>query len=314
MINLFAKDLSGTPLYVQWYEEAKGLEIERLTGFRVVRVDDESEEADNFLEAELAIAAALGLVIADKANDVFDIVVNRLGRPVDTKFVDDALFEANDIMRDVYTRDVESLVSRELGLVARIGSASGTGSPNLLEGLPSLNEVLEGMNRSSRYYTNNYFNRIVMPALRTSIASSIASSDFVSSDSVFSAIRETLDSRLVSTPYWRLVANQASSRAYHYGVMKGGEIAGYSRYEIVTINDGKRSAICDEMDGRVFFVSDGVSYAERVAQADDTNIEQVAPWLTIDQVAGKTIAELTELGVMTPPFHANCRSSIRLIR
>lgn len=177
----------------------------------------------------------------------------------------------------------------------------------VLENVPSIQTVYTGMVASTKYYTNNHFNTVIMPELQKRI------------DELFSTtttqpdptdLIEYLGKRLKSVPYWRVVANAAASRAYHYGAMKAGELLGVRSYTIQAVLDERTSDICNYMDGKEFWLSDAVRLLEKAAVASIDDMKVLTPWLRYKDINGLNSAQLRDLGFMIPPFHGNCRSTI----
>ncbi|MGK3946915.1 hypothetical protein ABK046_52185, partial [Streptomyces caeruleatus] len=78
--------------------------------------------------------------------------------------------------------------------------------------------------------------------------------------------RAKLATRLKSVPYWRLVANQASSRAYHYGLTRAGLSLGYTGYRLDAVIDKATTPVCRSLDGKVFWLADAVQRLEKLAR------------------------------------------------
>jgi dTDP-4-dehydrorhamnose 3,5-epimerase-like enzyme len=88
-------------------------------------------------------------------------------------------------------------------------------------------------------------------------------------------VRSALDKRLKGrVPYWHTVATSASSRAYHYGVIKGGRIQGYTGYKLVAVIDGKTSPICRKLNGKIYDLYKAESLYDDVANAESEEIKK----------------------------------------
>lgn len=169
--------------------------------------------------------------------------------------------------------------------------------------------IVNGMSQSAKYYTNQYFNTQVMPALVDAVQDAVLRGERATGAA---AIREVLDRRLRSVPYWRLVANAAASRSYHYGLVMMG--AQGSAREVVyrAVIDTRTSEICQAMNGTRWPISDMVDLVQRIADADPEQIRVVTPWMRIDDIRDLSPSQLYALGVAVPPLHGNCRSELVL--
>jgi len=170
----------------------------------------------------------------------------------------------------------------------------------------------EGMLKASKYYTNQFFNTQVMPALFKAIELGVGSAG---DNLIFSTIKEVLHERLKTVPYWRVVANAAASRAYHYGVLKSAQSAGRRFYQYHAVLDAKTSEVCWALHGRTWAVADAVALMERIAEAEPEEVKTLAPWLRykdIEPLLSNPFG-LDALGIIIPPVHGNCRSTVVLI-
>jgi hypothetical protein len=267
------------------------------------RVADALDQANELLgdvideQTELRIEQYVDKLITDGANDAAD--VPRVAKPEPTP---------DPIPADPITgHHINALLAGLfVGFLARPRNiAKGT----VLEGSPSTQLVYQGIVASAKYYTNNHFNTVIMPEIQRRV--DILFADPLAQPDPTDLIA-FLGRRLRSVPYWRVVANAAASRAYHYGAMKAGEILGVRAYALQAVLDERTSEICRELDGRVFWLADAVRLLERAAVASVEEIKQIMPWPR--SVTGLTTEQLRDTGCMVPPFHGNCRTTIIFIR
>lgn len=308
-------------LRAQWLAQSAAVPIQRAAAYRVLREDKGGESGgEDFLAEELHIAAALGAAVAQAGEGVAPAIAAAIASGTSIERVTDAVEQAQAVMSQVFeTSGVEPEVRSNIRRVLRTGGSAaaggggGAGAANILDDFPRFGDILDGMVRSAKYYTNNYFNTQVVPALYRDVERVITSTDAVT-DASWTAVREALAARLKSVPYWRVVANAAASRAYHYGVVKGGELGGYRAYQIVAVVDEKTSDICLYMNGKTFWLADASAHMERVAAAEGDEIKQVAPWLKLSAIEELDAAGLRDAGFLVPPFHGSCRTTVRLLR
>lgn len=172
--------------------------------------------------------------------------------------------------------------------------------------------IIDGMVRSAKYYTNEYFNRQVMPALITSVEKAL-SGDQAGAKAGYMMVRGVLDTRLKSVPYWHTVASAAASRSYHYGMLRAGDALGKTTYRFVAVMDERTTEICRSLHLKEWAIYDAIDLIERIAAAEDPEeVKTISPWLKPADIAGKNDREIRDMGIFVPPLHAKCRSTIEV--
>jgi len=277
---------------------------------------DDRQDPDPFLELELALALALAtraFKVADE--EVLPLFDDQVLPKDPARFNQQRLDEANDKATTIWRNTIWSigLGTAAASLINRSFLAGeATISKGILTGAPSVDEVLRNMLAVTNFRTNEFFNTQVMPSIQNKITGLFETGAFDQVD--LGPIRRTLDRRLKSVPYWRVVANAAASRTYHYGVLKAAQSQGFTGFRFVAILDDITSDICREVNGREFFIADAVNKFERVAGSDDPDeVKKVFPWMKVDAVRDLSDDALRDLGVLVPPLHGNCRSTLRPI-
>jgi hypothetical protein len=88
------------------------------------------------------------------------------------------------------------------------------------------------------------------------------------------------------------------------------EEAGFTEYEILAMMDERTCAICGEMNGRVFSVSETRKVINSVLDIQDPKAFKAAmPWQS-KPAKGMTNAKLCSSGQNLPPFHGRCRCTL----
>jgi len=106
----------------------------------------------------------------------------------------------------------------------------------------------------------------------------------------------------------------AASRGYHYGYLKSLEQQRVIGYRFRATVDARTSRVCLSMNGREFLVSSAVNILEGLAEDPSPDAAKTrTPWVKVGDVTGKSAQELTAMGVIVPPLHARCRSTIEPI-
>lgn len=283
-------------------------------GEKVTRADDDGEsspeEDPDFLKEELAIAAILGAALAKKSGDFISDVEDLLRRE-DFGRLDDRMRVAQNEMDEIFTDSVEAKVYKSVAAEMDKGAILA-GYELVFRDTPSRELVLDGMVKSTKYYTNNYFNSFVVPSLQDAVQKHFMLGE--GGPEEFAEIQRMLNMRLKTVPYWRTVANVAASRSYHYGMLKAGSLGGMRGYRLWNPMDEKTSKVCKSLYMKEFWLADAVILIERTAGAADAEeVKQLQPWLSAKQVEGLSSSELAARGVMVPPFHGLCRTTLELI-
>jgi len=150
-----------------------------------------------------------------------------------------------------------------------------------------------------------------------------------------------------SDAYWTMAAGVFVARARSYGAMSSYQQAGLTRYTILAVLDEVTTRQCRFMHNRTFSIARALETFDEVDAADDPeDVRYIQPWLRdgkddegqylyvknrdgsrttvareeqsgmgrVDD-PGKfkqamSDADLAKAGVMIPPFHANCRTTV----
>lgn len=274
-----------------------------------------------FLPNELRLAKLLGGAVAAvtaKALKVFDEVSGLSPTSPDYERkasifdLGKALEKLDPILRGAWTMGTDKRVTQTIDALTSQG-AIRAGDYAAFKRLPTRLTIQEGMVASAKYFTNGYFNRIVLPAMVNDINAKIASGAPLD-DTFLRSLRASMESRLKSVPYWRTVANQAASRAYHYGLTRAGMAQGYMGYRFTAVLDDRTTATCRHLHGKIFWLADAVAHLEKIARIPPEEIKTAAPWASFDDVKDKDSAMLVASGFHMPPLHANCRSTVALTK
>ncbi len=272
------------------------------------------EEEDQFLALELLLAIALAESAFALANRRILPLYDDQVLPKDsTRFNQARLDDANEVAairweREAWTPEVNQRTRSVIERSFRAGEAQIV--PGIARDAPSVQRVLEEMVDVAQWNTNQYFNQQVIPSLQRQINNAFANADAFEQLDI-TPIRTALDRRLKSVPYWRVVANAATSRAYHYGLLKAAQFQGFRGYQFKAVIDSKTSEICRSLNGKVWSIASALSKFEQVAGSDDPDeVKRVFPWPRFKDVQGLSVEQLQAMGVMVPPLHGNCRSTL----
>lgn len=294
-------------------------EADRFLFHRPVSKTQGEGDAFEFYREELRLAKVLGAAEASAANEAINAFKRATGldapKPVARKAraidLERTVRDLDPIMRTAWTSQTEGVVADLISAITARG-AKRAGAYKQFARFQSRPLIESGMVAAAKYSTNTYFNRVVMPAMINDIQQK-AKDGKPFDDAFFREMQATLNRRLKSVPYWKNVASQASSRAYHYGMMRAGLQKGYRTYTLRAVVDERTSDVCLALNGKTFNIDSGVAYAERTALIDPDKMKDEAPWATIDRIEGKTAGQLVRAGISLPPFHfGGCRTTVDL--
>lgn len=111
--------------------------------------------------------------------------------------------------------------------------------------------------------------------------------------------------------YWRGVAADGMSDSRHFGITGGFEDVQIINYSILGVGDERQCGICRDMDGRTFSVASAVSRRDKMMAAENPeDVKAIKVWPKLDDIKGKSSAELESQGVNMPSFHFHCRCTV----
>lgn len=159
---------------------------------------------------------------------------------------------------------------------------------------------------------NNYVMRVAATQLRDALARQRA--EPIPADQ-WAARAKALVLRLMvnNAAYWRIVANQFTGKAHHYGILRGSLERGLLGYQLVAILDHRTSDICWELHGRQFFLADAVDHLERASKVSIEQLPNVSPWAKLEDLKDAKTPDLVATGILVPPFHPHCRTTLKPI-
>jgi hypothetical protein len=293
--------------------DCTALTLNRLKGEEIVtRAQLANRDDVNFLEMELAASLALAEDALSLVPRVEDIILPHLKEDLRADQVYDAMDRANSLWRNESFKEETSTKWEEaIALALAVGVV--TANDAVFVPREFRTGMINGMNRAAKYYTNEFFNTQVMPSLYGAV-DRVLYGDQTGAKAAFTLVRETLDKRLKSVPYWNVVANAATSRSYHYGMLRAGQFAGKSSFRYVAVMDKRTSDICTNMNGREWTISVGLNLMQRVINAEHPeDLKTITPWMKYQDMKNLDESALAEAGVIVPPLHGRCRSTIALI-
>lgn len=287
----------------------------------VIRNGRPTPRYEEFETMEALIAASLG----DDIDEAATVAARRYDELVagGVRMLPQALDAWERTMRAAFSNNTERLVRETADRLMNRG-ALAAGLESGLRDTIAKNNVINGLYESAKFYTNDHFSRNVLPDIYGKL-DDIYGLNLAPTETL-KTVRELAMSKIAKEDHkLQITANGAASKAYHYGVVKGGWDAGFRTYEFVAIVDERTSVCCFNLNGKQFHIADAVAVAERRTKGTPEQVKEFSPWFnslsgdkhnefSVLRADGsvRDNAELTRMGAICPPLHARCRSSIQL--
>ena len=117
-----------------------------------------------------------------------------------------------------------------------------------------------------------------------------------------------------SKSYWRRMANDSVTRSREFGRTEALVKAEIQQFEVNAILDRATSDICQALNGKIYEVAQAVELRDALMEAQEPDeLKNIAPWPTEDDaedLEAADPADLAEEGIVLPPYHGNCRTTI----
>lgn len=256
-----------------------------------------------------AIEQVVDLLTPDMAISELDVVVG--------------LFR--DELAESYAAQIEDQVT---GMISNIYSAS---VDDIVAGIAQANApVLSWLQDHHMYWIGNHYDQAVQD--RIVRAGTRVLEQGLGRLEAGDLFREEFQAEFAkSQAYWEGLANHVTTRSREFARLDGYLQEGTERYQISIVNDDRTSDICLALDGTIIEVSAAIEQRDRIiAASDPEEVKEIAPWRKVEEVIDnaddipsgtgrkdfflsgnaqvKDAAKLASLGVLSPPFHFNCRT------
>ncbi len=111
--------------------------------------------------------------------------------------------------------------------------------------------------------------------------------------------------------YWRGVAANGMNRSRNFGMVQGWQDVGVQYLKFHAVMDERTSAVCREMNGRIFPVSVAADQRDRLlAVSNPEDVKQIMPWPKVEEIQGLTTEQINAKNIAMPPLHFHCRSTV----
>lgn len=144
------------------------------------------------------------------------------------------------------------------------------------------------------------------------------------------ALKENLGDLIEETDnYWKVVAGANLNTARSKGLLESFSEVDVTEYQILSVLDERTTRICQDLHGTTFKVSDGLKLFGKLEKASSPEqFKKLSPWVHTRKdgthvfksgKSKKTFSSsasssyLSGNGIMFPPFHGNCRSTVVIV-
>ena len=111
--------------------------------------------------------------------------------------------------------------------------------------------------------------------------------------------------------YWRGFAANGMNRTRQFGLIQSWQDVGVTELEILAVMDERTSDICRELNGNIIPVSRCAGQRDQLMAAENPeDVKTIAPWPTLESIQNVGTNNIMNQGVVTPPYHFNCRTTL----
>jgi len=211
----------------------------------------------------------------------------------------------------VFPRRVTPQLNEAVEMTYRIGQREVNAGGISQAGRESINM----MNNTSAFWVDNHWERHVQDRIR-----GVGGDVIEEGLGAFRGGRRFAESSLgqefgKSQSYWELMSNSVTTRTRELSHIDGFVQRGVEEVEINAVLDSRTSCVCRTLDGTRFDTETLASFKEEMMDADSPEdiTNNVSPWLPCSRVQSlksQGPEALADAGVVSPPFHGHCRSTL----
>lgn len=206
--------------------------------------------------------------------------------------------------------------------VYALGKEEGSLGPSKVTGVFSQADehALGGLNRVGLLWIGDSYGdgAFDLDSLKKHVEGGLKSG--IGREAVGDLLRASVGAQFERAPsYWRGLAATVATRARSFGCLERLHEQGITEYEYVNPMDERTSEICRYMDGKRFQVKDARAQRDRLLDATTPDAwKAIAPWPRKadwhdDTGSPLDATGLARRGILVPPLHFHCRSSIQVV-
>ena len=163
------------------------------------------------------------------------------------------------------------------------------------------------------YWVKGYYNKHLSTALSAHVAD--AMKEGLGRQAIGEELKRFFDGypgvRNQPLHYWRGFAANGMNRTRQFGLLQSWQDVGITQLEVMAVMDERTSSICKRMNGEIIPIDMGIGQRDLLMAADDPeDVKTIAPWPKLEDIEDKKIKAIMDQGVITPPYHFNCRTTL----
>lgn len=181
--------------------------------------------------------------------------------------------------------------------------------------------AIDRVNTFGDVFVGEHYKDDVTESVTRTIRNIISESEALDSTAIANKIKKAMPGVMKQEGWWNVLVSQLLNHSRSYSSMQFYTESKIDKYEVVALLDSRTSQTCRYMDGTILEVSRTIERWKLYDDAKTTDdVKAVNPWITdkggILSVGGTTLTpdltgeDLQALGVNSPPFHANCRTTV----
>ena len=174
-------------------------------------------------------------------------------------------------------------------------------------------EATAWLHEHHMYWIGGYYDKQVSEFLSATIADGM--SQGLGREAIGNQLTEFFEKypgvKAKPAAYWRGMAANGMNRSRNFGMLQGWDEVGVKELEVLAVMDERTSSICREMNGRIIPVSRGIGQRDMLMAAEDPeDVKTISPWLSLDKIEGKSTKSIMDNGMIMPPYHFHCRTTV----
>jgi len=185
--------------------------------------------------------------------------------------------------------------------------------------------AIDRINKMQNLFIRNHYNDDVTKQVKKVIVETIDNNRTLNTKQIANELRKNLKDIEKQKGYFETVVSQVLNNARSYSNMRFYSEADIMEYEVVAVMDESTTVQCQFMNGQVLSVPVTLNRYKLYDEAKSIDeVKQVNPWISAKSIDGEAIlsvngkvidrnmtgADLQNLGLSAPPYHARCRTTV----
>lgn len=234
---------------------------------------------------------------------------------------------------EITNREIKGILTGiEMQIEAKFVKPTGNGLPKLITGAYKKakgdvmrkhkrrlmmaafdDDAMQWLNDHHMYWVGSYYDRFLSEQIAKTIKDGMV--EGLGREAIGGKLKSFFDKYpgVQSKPdvYWRGMAANGMNRSRNFGLISGYQDVGVKQLRVLAVIDSRTSPICREMNGKIIPVARAADQRDAMMAAESPeDIKTISPWLAVKDIAGLSTAKIMDKGMIMPPFHFNCRSTV----